>query len=77
MSNINQNVEKPKIENMVRLPYQSEIFLCPTTQTRWIFDGKELYRDFDGENDWEQMATYVNKTYSQVFTDSYKYASNV
>lgn len=67
----------PNIKDLIRLPFQPEVFLCGKTHTRWIYDGKELFRDFEGEVEWEKMGTHVGKTYKEVFSDSFKYASNV
>lgn len=67
----------PSLKNLVRLPYQPEVFLCKETLTRWIYNGKELYRDFEGEGEWKKMGTYVGKTYQEVFMDSFKSVSGV
>lgn len=65
---------KPKYEDLVQLPFQKNVFLCPTTKTRWILNKGDIHRDVQGEQEWLTMASYVGKTYKEVFEDSYNYA---
>lgn len=67
---------KPKLTDMVALPFQKNVFLYEETLTRWTYDKGELYRDLEGEKEWETMASYVGKIYRDVFMDSYHYALN-
>ena len=69
------DVPTPKfVSDLVPLPYQPDILLDPQTQTRWRQEGHELSRDLVGEMEWEEMAGYVGKTYSDVFIESYRHA---
>jgi hypothetical protein len=61
-------------EDLVRLPYEQDVYLCGETHTRWREIGGLLKRDYQGEEDWKKMAEYVNKAYYDVFIDAYKYA---
>lgn len=70
------DLPKPKFEELIQLPFQKNVFLCPHTKTRWVVNKGEVFRDVEGETEWLQMASYVGKTYRDVFEDSYKYALN-
>ena len=58
--------------DLVPLHFQPDILLDPQTQTRWKVVDESLVRDLDGESDWEQMAQYVNQSYSDVFMSSFR-----
>jgi hypothetical protein len=70
------DMPKPRLANMVPLPFQPEVYLCSNTRTRWILDKGELHRDLEGEEGWAKMADYVGKTYQDVFMDSYRHTLN-
>jgi len=67
---------KPRLSNMIPLPYQQNTFLCPESKTRWVYNKGEIYRDTDGENEWIKMGEYVGKTYEEIFAETFKYAMN-
>jgi len=70
-----EEIPEPKMEDLVNIPYDQQIYLCQKTLSRWRKTSKSLVRDYDGEADWHEMAAYVNKTYDQVFMETYnKYA---
>ena len=76
---LNFEIETPKdTQKLVELPYDQGVFLCPLTMTRWtkLSDG-EYSRDLTGEDDWREMAAYVNTTYEQVFKEAYERARKV
>lgn len=74
------NLPKPSyFDKLVPLPWQPEILLCPQTHTRWKkiptrCGEDELQRDHEGEIGWEEMGRFVNKSYYDVFMDSYRSA---
>lgn len=69
------NIPKPSyFAKLVPLPWQPEILLCPQTHTRWKKSTEGLQRDHDGEIGWEEMGRFVNKSYYDVFMDSYRSA---
>jgi len=69
------NIKKPSFfDKLVPLPWQPEILLCPQTHTRWKKAGNDLQRDHDGEIGWEEMGRFVDKSYYDVFMDSYRSA---
>jgi hypothetical protein len=61
-------------DKLVPLQFQKNILLCPQTHTRWKKTRDGLERDHDGEHGWEEMGNYVNKSYYEVFMDSYRSA---
>ena len=68
-------IPTPKfVSDLVPLPFQKDILLDPQTSTRWKLGGYGLVRDHKGEIEWEEMAGYVNKSYSEVFMESYRHA---
>jgi len=56
---------------LVKLPFDPEIYLDQKTMTRWRETPDGLVRDYSGEQEWEQMGSYVGKTYQQVFQETY------
>ena len=78
MLDISEDIEEippPEInDKLVNIPYDSEVYLCSKTITRWRKTDDGLVRDYDGEEDWREMSKYVDKTYEQVFMETYKYA---
>lgn len=71
----NMDIEVPPSESiLVQLPYDKEIFLCPKTLTRWRKAKTDYIRDLSGEEEWDQMGSYIGKSYEQVFRDSLAYA---
>ena len=70
-----RDVPTPKfLSDLVPLPYDPSVLLDPHTQTRWKLEENTLIRDDVGESEWEEMASYVGKSYSSVFTESYRHA---
>lgn len=61
-------------DQMVKLPYSDNIYLCPETLQRWVNVDGSWERDFEGENDWKKMASYVGDTYSALATRELNYA---
>jgi len=59
---------------LVPLQYQQDIVLCPQTSTRWKKTSEGLERDYEGEFGWADMGAYINKSYYDVFLDSYRSA---
>jgi len=75
------NISTPiDTENLVKLPYSNNVFLCSETFHRWIRTEKAgevgWERDYYGEADWEKMASYVSKTYEEVAKQELHYALN-
>lgn len=69
------NIRPPSFfDKLVPLPFQENILLCPQTHTRWLKTKDGLERDHDGELGWEEMGSYVDKSYYDVFLDSYRRA---
>jgi hypothetical protein len=64
----------PDKSKLTAIPYDSEVLLCNETLTRWREVDGELVRDFQGEEEWKEMAAYVDKTYNQVFMEVYQYS---
>lgn len=62
-------------DEMVKLPYGTNLFLCPHTLQRWA-KAKNGYweRDSDGESDWKKMGSYVGESYRDVASRELKYA---
>lgn len=75
MSEISEDIEEifpPEMDDkLVSIPYDSRVYLCPKTVTRWRKTDDGLVRDYDGEADWREMSKYVDKTYEQVFMETY------
>ena len=68
-------IPTPKfVSDLVPLPFQKNVLLDPQTSTRWKLGDHGLMRDHNGEIEWEEMARFVNKSYSEVFMESYRYA---
>lgn len=61
-------------KDLVSIPYDSDIYLCGETKTRWRLVGDDLIRDYDGEEEWQKMAAYVNKSYEEVFDEVFSYS---
>lgn len=67
-----EEIKPPKISDiLVNIPYDPEIFLWKKTITRWRKSTDGFVRDYEGEADWHEMARYVNKTYKEVFMETY------
>lgn len=72
-----EELSPPEIENLVQIPFDPDIYMCGESYTRWRKTNEGLVRDHDGETDWQEMAKYVDKTYNQVFMETYnKYAKS-
>ena len=66
-------------EELVKLPFGQNFYICPTTLHRFIKSedsgrGEAWARDYHGESDWEKMAAYVNKSYEDVAQQELQYA---
>lgn len=72
-----EEIQAPDIsrDDVIALPYDSSTFLCPDSLTRWRHEQGNLYRDFQGEIDWDKMSDYVGKTYKEVFIEEYNHAA--
>jgi len=71
-ADIEEETAPPEMnDKLVNIPYDSEVYLCSKTITRWRKTDDGLVRDYDGEADWREMSKYVDKTYEQVFMETY------
>ena len=67
------NIKTPNFwAKLTPLQYQEGILLCPQTSTRWKKTSDGLERDFEGEAGWADMGAYIEKSYFDVFIDSYR-----
>lgn len=74
---INFNLDKiptPSLEDLVEIRYNPGVYMWKHTYTRWSLQNDRLVRDYQGEEEWRQMASYVDKTYAEVFEDEYNYS---
>lgn len=63
-------------DDMVKLPYGDNLYICPNTLQRWMLVDDTWERDLDGEDDWIRMGSYVGQNYVDVATKELQYARN-
>jgi len=60
--------------NLVQIPYDKDVYICPSTLLRFRAKGDRWERDHYGEAEWSKMANYVGQSYEDVARAELDYA---